>query len=141
MLLHVANKNNDKRSNILSIPFRRTHSVSLSDALKQYISNKYDQHPDMFAEDLGAIDRLRSDAVTSLETHTSGIRKMAAYAAQLVWIGGKFPIDVRKAVSPTKRSRSLIRYNLQIGVEFTWYPSLGFNTQRPGMRCRHIRKS
>ncbi|MCJ1473124.1 pH-response regulator protein palA/rim20 [Lambiella insularis] len=98
-------------SNILTIPFRRTHTVSLSEALKQYISNKCDQHPDMFKRDLEAIDQLRTDAVTSLEAHTSGTRKLAAYAAQLVWIGGKFPID--------------------IGVDFTWYPALGFNTQRP----------
>lgn len=79
------------RSNILSLPFRKTHSVSLAEALKQYISKKYDQHPDMFAQDLEAIDRLRTDAVTSLEPHVSGIRKIAAYAAQLVWIGGKVP--------------------------------------------------
>ncbi|MCJ1410691.1 pH-response regulator protein palA/rim20 [Ptychographa xylographoides] len=98
-------------SNLLPIPFRRTHSVSLSDAMKQYISNKYDQQPNMFKEDLSLIDQLRSDAVTSLEAHSSGIRKLSAYAAQLVWIGGKFPID--------------------IGVEFSWYPALGFNTQRP----------
>ena len=98
-------------SNILFLPFRRTHAVSLSGAIKQYISTKYDQHPDMFRHDLEAIDKLRSDAVTSLEAHVSGIRKLSAYATQLVWIGGKFPID--------------------IGVDFTWYPALGFNTQRP----------
>ena len=50
----------------------------------------------MFKQDMEAIDRLRADAVNSLEAHTSGIRKLTAYAAQLVWIGGKFPIDVRK---------------------------------------------
>ena len=49
----------------------------------------------MFIHDLETIDRLRMEAVTSLEAHVSGIRKLAAYAAQLVWIGGKFPIDVR----------------------------------------------
>ena len=43
---------------------------------------------------MDAIDKLRSDAVNSLEAHTSGVRKMTAYAAQLVWMGGKFPIDV-----------------------------------------------
>lgn len=48
----------------------------------------------MFARDLEAIDKLRADAVTALDPHVSGIRKLAAYAAQLVWIGGKFPIDV-----------------------------------------------
>ena len=53
----------------------------------------------MFKHDLEAIDTLRVDAVTSLEAHTSGIRKLSAYAAQLVWIGAKFPIDVRRTLS------------------------------------------
>lgn len=48
----------------------------------------------MFIRDMEAIDKLRTDAVNSLEAHTSGIRKLTAYAAQLVWMGGKFPIDV-----------------------------------------------
>ena len=78
----------------MSIPFRRSHSVCLSDALKQYISEKYDQHPDMFARDLDLVDALRADAVISLEAHMSGVRRLTQYAAQLVWIGGKFPIDV-----------------------------------------------
>ena len=80
----------------MSLPFRRTHSAALSAAIKQYISTKYDQHPDMFNSDLEAIDRLRADAVTSLEAHVSGITKLATYAAQMVWIGGKFPIDVSR---------------------------------------------
>ncbi|CAD6571544.1 MAG: pH-response regulator protein palA/rim20 [Alectoria sarmentosa] len=98
-------------SNILFLPFRRTHPVSLSASIRQYISTKYDQHPDMFIRDMEAIDKLRADAVNSLEAHNSGIRKLTAYAAQLVWMGGKFPID--------------------IGADFSWYPALGFNTQRP----------
>lgn len=96
-----------RNSNILSIPFRRTHTALLSEALKQYISKKYDQHPDMFKHDLEAIDQLRSDAVTSLEAHTSGIRKLAGYAAQLVWIGGKFPIDVSLSVGKPRRQAVL----------------------------------
>ena len=44
--------------------------------------------------DLEAIDKLRADAVNSLDPHISGIKKLTAYAAQLVWMGGKFPIDV-----------------------------------------------
>jgi len=81
-------------ANILFLPFRRTVNVSLSDAIKQYISTKYDQHPDMFTKDLEAIDQLRTAAIHTLEPHVSGIRKIQAYVAQLVWIGGKFPIDV-----------------------------------------------
>lgn len=48
----------------------------------------------MFASDLEAIDKLRNEAINVLEPHASGIKKLTAYAAQLVWIGGKFPIDV-----------------------------------------------
>ena len=81
--------------NILQLPFRRSHTVSLSDAITQYISSKYDQRPDMFAEDLMIIDRLRSEAVNVQEPHFSGISRLITYAAQLKWLGGKFPIDVR----------------------------------------------
>ncbi|KAK8435982.1 BRO1-like domain-containing protein [Phyllosticta citricarpa] len=80
-------------SNMLHLPFRRSHAVTLSDSIKQYISSKYDQHPDMFTADLDAIDSLRSSAINSIEPHASGVRKLQAYAAQLVWIGGKFPVD------------------------------------------------
>ena len=65
----------------------------------------------MFAADLAAIDALRADAVTVQEPHASGVRKLAAYAAQLVWLAAKFPVD--------------------IGIEFAWCPSLGFSTERP----------
>lgn len=99
------------RSNILHLPFRRTHNVSIAEAIKRYISTKYDQHPDMFNTDLEHIDHLRHAAVHALEPHTSGVRKIQQYAAQLVWMGAKFPVD--------------------IGLEFIWYPALGYNTQRP----------
>lgn len=68
----------------------------MSAAIKQYISTKYDQHPDMFKKDLEYIDIIRTQAINVLEPHVSGIEKLQLYAAQLVWIGGKFPIDVRK---------------------------------------------
>lgn len=98
-------------SNILFLPFRRSHSVNLSDAIKQYISSKYDQHPDLFTRDLEHIEKMRAAAIHAQEPHPSHIPKLQAYAAQLVWISGKFPID--------------------IGVEFPWYPALGYNTGRP----------
>lgn len=88
--------------------------MSLSEAIKQYISSKYDQHPEMFTKDLESIDKLRSTATHAQEPHPSNIPKLHAYAAQLVWISGKFPID--------------------LGVEFPWYPALGYNTARPVSR-------
>ncbi|KAJ5560032.1 hypothetical protein N7513_002431 [Penicillium frequentans] len=94
-------------TNILQLPFRRSHTVSLSDAITQYISSKYDQRPDMFADDLLIIDRLRSEAINVQEPHVSGISRLVTYAAQLKWLGGKW------------------------GVDFAWYPAFGFNVSRP----------
>ncbi|OTB04228.1 hypothetical protein M426DRAFT_165189 [Hypoxylon sp. CI-4A] len=99
------------QTNILAVPFRKGTQLSLSSAVRQYISTKYDQHPDMFRQDLEVIDALRRDAVNVREPHPSGVPRLQAYAGQLVWISGKFPID--------------------IGAEFTWYPALGYNTERP----------
>nr|CDP29190.1 Putative pH-response regulator protein [Podospora anserina S mat+] len=98
-------------NSILSLPFRKSVQLSLSSSLRQYISKKYDQHPDMFRHDLEVIDSLRRDAVNTREPHSTGIRKLQTYAAQLVWMSGKFPID--------------------IGVDFTWYPALGYHTEHP----------
>ncbi|KAK4641618.1 pH-response regulator protein palA/rim20 [Podospora bellae-mahoneyi] len=98
-------------NNILSLPFRKSVQLSLSSSLRQYISKKYDQHPDMFRHDLEVIDSLRRDAINTREPHSTGIRKLQTYAAQLVWMSGKFPID--------------------IGVDFTWYPALGYHTEHP----------
>lgn len=101
-------------SNILFLPFRKSHSVNLTEAIKQYISSKYDQHPDMFKDDLDSIEKLRSTAIHAQEPHPSNVPKLQQYAAQLVWLSGKFPVDV--------------------GVEFPWYPALGYNTGRPVSR-------
>ncbi|KAF2709333.1 BRO1-domain-containing protein [Pleomassaria siparia CBS 279.74] len=101
-------------SNILFLPFRRSHTVSLSEAVKQYISSKYDQHPDMFTKDLEIIEKMRTTAIHAQDAHPSNIPKLQTYAAQLVWVSGKFPID--------------------IGVDFPWYPALGYNTSRPVSR-------
>ncbi|KAK5110747.1 hypothetical protein LTR62_005624 [Meristemomyces frigidus] len=97
-----------QHGNILQIPFRRTHNLQLSEPIYKYIETKYDQHPSTFARDLEIIDQLRKEAVNSLEPHSSGVRKLQQYAAQLVYMSGKFPVD--------------------IGANFTWYPSLGYQT-------------
>jgi programmed cell death 6-interacting protein len=99
------------RRNLLEIPFHRTHPVDLSSAIKQYISSKYDQSPAMFADDLREIDRLRNDAITVLEPHVSGLKRLTTYAAQLRYLCGKFPID--------------------IGVDFPWYPAIGYDKDKP----------
>ena len=100
----------DSGSNILELPFRKSHSVDLSSAIKSYISKHYDQSPAQFSDDLQAIDALREDAIHVLDPHISGIVRLQRYAAQLQYLSGKFPID--------------------IGVEFPWYPAIGYNTSK-----------
>ena len=65
----------------------------------------------MFAEDLREIDRLRNDAINVRDPHVSGIKRLQSYAAQLRYLGGKFPID--------------------IGVDFPWYPAIGYDRDKP----------
>ncbi|TKA75835.1 hypothetical protein B0A55_04376 [Friedmanniomyces simplex] len=96
-----------QNGNILQIPFRRTHNIQLSEPIRKYIETKYDQHPDTFTRDLEVIDQLRKEAVNSLEPHSSGVTKLQQYAAQLVYMSGKFPVD--------------------IGADFAWMPSLGYH--------------
>lgn len=55
----------------------------------------------MFKQDLEVVDALRRDAVNVREPHSSGVKKLQAYAGQLAWVGGKFPIDVRCPDSAT----------------------------------------
>ena len=105
-MLPAINDTNPCR-NILELPFRKTHPVELKAAITSYISKHYDQSPAQFSEDLQAIDALRDDAIHVLEPHVSGIARLQRYAAQLQYLSGKFPID--------------------IGVEFPWYPSIGYN--------------
>lgn len=50
----------------------------------------------MFAEDLLIIERLRNEAINVQEPHVSGVSRLVTYAAQLKWLGGKFPVDVSR---------------------------------------------
>lgn len=63
----------------------------------------------MFRKDLDVIDALRRDAVNVQEPHQSGIKKLQAYAAQLAWMSGKFPIDVRLLPCQKKKKSNLPR--------------------------------
>ena len=58
----------------------------------------------MFQQDLAAIDQLRADAVSSVDVHPSAINKLTTYAAQLVFMGTKFPIDVGHISRPWRLS-------------------------------------
>ncbi|POS85622.1 hypothetical protein EPUL_001298 [Erysiphe pulchra] len=65
----------------------------------------------MFKGDFEVINALREQAINVVEPHLNGLKKIMAYASQLVWIAGKFPND--------------------LGVGFIWYPALGYNKENP----------
>ena len=81
---------------MLHLPFRRTHPVCVSKAIEHFILTKYDQVSDIYAEDLQTIDQLRLTAAQATDPHDNNIRKLQIYAAQLVWLEGKLPKDVRE---------------------------------------------
>lgn len=83
----------------------------MSNAIRSYISTRYDESPEKYADDIRAIEILRQDAINVQEPHFSGVQKLARYAAQLQYMSGKFPIDV--------------------GVEFPWYTALGYHRDTP----------
>lgn len=104
----------------------------------------------MFVGDLEAIDKLRADAVNSLEPHISGIRKLTAYAAQLVWMGGKFPIDVRSPHGTVDHAEDLKSWGncrgadiLLIRLAWTSHGILPLDTtSKPQVRlCSHQRSA
>ena len=80
-------------TNILSVPFRRTRSVSLGDGLKEFISTALDQHPEQFRDDFAAIDKLRAD-IAILDVHTSSLERLLRYHAHLLALSTKLPVDV-----------------------------------------------
>jgi hypothetical protein len=114
-------------SNILYLPFRKSAQLSLASTIRQYINTKYDQHPDMFKHDLEVIDALRRDAVNVREPHPSGIKKLQAYAGQLVWVGGKFPIDV-----------SITRWELTAETDSTGRSALSSHGIPPSATTRNV---
>ncbi|KAK9461740.1 BRO1-like domain-containing protein [Lipomyces oligophaga] len=94
-------------SNMLSIPLRRTDQISLTPAIRSYIETSYDQHPDMFKNDIAELERLRSE-VASLEVRLSSCEKFTRYFVQLTYLSVKFPADIK--------------------VNFVWYNSLGYSS-------------
>lgn len=87
----------------------------------------------MFADDLMIIDRLRSEAVNVQEPHISGISRLVTYAAQLKWLGGKFPIDVRYSpdvsVDSTRAVWLTVGFCYRSGLTFRGIPHWGLILQ------------
>ncbi|CAG8477414.1 9472_t:CDS:10, partial [Racocetra persica] len=97
-------------SNILAVDFKQTERIALKTTLRDYISYSYDEHPDIYTDDLRILDELRTDCL-NLEVHQNALYRLQKYYGQLVFIGAKFPIDV--------------------GIEFPWYSAFPNNEKKP----------
>ncbi|GAN08281.1 pH signal transduction protein PalA [Mucor ambiguus] len=95
---------------MLCISSKRTERIVWTPYLREYISNGYAEHPDLYTDDFRVLDELRNDCIY-METNQKALNRLIKYYAQLVFISAKFPIDV--------------------GIEFPWYLTFG-EGQKPG---------
>ncbi|KAL9555893.1 hypothetical protein PS6_002611 [Mucor atramentarius] len=97
-------------TNMLSVSSKKTERIVWTPYLREYISNGYAEHPDLYTDDFRVLDELRNDCIY-METNQKALNRLIKYYAQLVFISAKFPIDV--------------------GIEFPWYLTFG-EGQKPG---------
>ncbi|PHZ10875.1 BRO1-domain-containing protein [Rhizopus microsporus ATCC 52813] len=89
-------------TNMLACNPKSTDRVFMTPYLREYISNGYAEHPDLYTDDFRILDELRNDCIF-MEANEKSLNRLIKYYAQLVFISSKFPIDV--------------------GIEFPWYVS------------------
>ncbi|KAF9563243.1 BRO1-domain-containing protein [Agrocybe pediades] len=80
--------------NLLTIPFKRTYTVDIKEATREYIFAQEGAHPDEFKEDIKTWQNLRRDAVDGV-VHDNRIEPILLYHAQLVSILTKLPTNMR----------------------------------------------
>ncbi|KAL1921126.1 uncharacterized protein VTP21DRAFT_10842 [Calcarisporiella thermophila] len=102
-------------NNILAIDFKTTERISLTPYLRQYVSNAYAEHPDLYTDDYRVLDELRGDCV-HLEVHQNALNRLLKYFGQLVFVSSKFPID--------------------IGIEFPW--TIAFSSRKTLISHRNL---
>lgn len=56
---------NNSESNILASDVKRTEKVTWTPYLKEYISNGYAEHPDLYTDDFRLLDELRNDCINT----------------------------------------------------------------------------
>ncbi|CAO3682458.1 unnamed protein product [Umbelopsis vinacea] len=97
-------------TNLLAVDVKKTEKVALTQVLRDYISNAYAEHPDLYTDDFRVLDELRMDCI-HLGAQHNALNRLIKYYGQLVFIGSKFPIDV--------------------GADFPWYPAFSANGGKP----------
>ncbi|KAI8382982.1 BRO1-like domain-containing protein [Blakeslea trispora] len=80
-------------TNMLALWPKKTEKVTWTPYLREYISNGYAEHPDLYTDDFRVLDELRNDCIY-MEVSEKALGRYIKYYAQLVFISAKFPIDV-----------------------------------------------
>ncbi|KAF8485939.1 pH-response regulator [Russula ochroleuca] len=81
-------------SNQLSIPFKRTYAIPLTDTVYSHFRSKnHNVHPEAFKWDLNKWEELRK-SVANCSVHVDQIEAILVYHAQLAFILTKLPADV-----------------------------------------------
>lgn len=50
-------------TNLLAVDVKKTEKVALTQVLRDYISNAYAEHPDLYTDDFRVLDELRMDCI------------------------------------------------------------------------------
>ncbi|KAI7906676.1 BRO1 domain-containing protein [Cokeromyces recurvatus] len=80
-------------TNMLACKPKKTERITWTPYLREYISNGYAEHPDLYTDDFRLLDELRNDCIY-IEANEKSLNRLIKYYAQLVFISTKFPIDV-----------------------------------------------
>ena len=65
--MHAYNQSRSVMPNQLSIPFKKTYTVPIRDAVRDYIlAHHTDTHPDAYRWDVGQWEKLRAVAISSV---------------------------------------------------------------------------
>ncbi|KAI7861409.1 hypothetical protein BDF14DRAFT_1870088 [Spinellus fusiger] len=62
-------------TNILSNVMKRTEKIAWTPYLRDYISNGYAEHPDIYVDDFRLLDELRNDCI-SMEFSVKALNRM-----------------------------------------------------------------
>ncbi|KAI8991548.1 BRO1-like domain-containing protein [Mycotypha africana] len=80
-------------TNMLACQPKKTERIAWTPYLRDYISNGYAEHPDLYTDDFRILDELRNDCLF-MRSDERDLNRLIKYYAQLTFISSKFPIDV-----------------------------------------------
>ncbi|KAJ8072525.1 pH-response regulator protein palA/rim20 [Marasmius tenuissimus] len=81
-------------SNLLAIPFKKTYTISLKEAVRNHLLEHGETHPDAVKSDINRWERLRQRGVGG-EAHADRLDDILRYQAHLTSVLTKLPTDIQ----------------------------------------------